>query len=106
MADSEQTKSINVEILGRRYGLRVREEDEAFTRNVADFVDTRMKEFKETHPEQAELTTAVITALAIAEELHEEREEMENGQTALNEELDHLSRRLETVLDVESDGDG
>ena len=95
MADSESTKSIRVQILGREYALRVREDDEAHTRRVAASVDTRMKQFKENHPDQAELTTAVMTALTLAEELYLQREEHDDGTTALNEELAHLSERLE-----------
>ena len=57
MADDSQTKSIRVHILGREYALRVQEEDEAFTREVASFVNARMEQFRDNHPEQAELTT-------------------------------------------------
>ncbi|PSQ54321.1 MAG: cell division protein ZapA [Bacteroidetes bacterium QH_10_64_37] len=98
MAASEPTKSIRVQILGREYALRVQEDDEAHTRRIASSVDARMKEFNEAHPEQAELTTAVMTALTLAEELSLQREEHEEGTTALKEELDHLSQRLEEVI--------
>jgi cell division protein ZapA len=98
MADSESTKSIRVQILGREYALRVREDDEAHTRRVASSVDTRMKRFKENHPDQAELTTAVMTALTLAEELYLQREEHEDGTTALSKELTHLSERLDEAI--------
>lgn len=98
MANSAQTKSIRVEILGREYALRVQEDDEAHTRRVASSVDTRMKQFKEAHPEQAELTTAVMTALTLAEELYLQREEHEDGTAALTQELDQLSQRLDDAV--------
>lgn len=94
MADDSQTKSIRVHILGREYALRVQEEDEAFTREMASFVNARMEQFRDNHPEQAELTTAVITALALAEELHTLTEEQAGGTEALNEEIGRLADRL------------
>ncbi|MFB6098896.1 MAG: cell division protein ZapA [Salinibacter sp.] len=98
MADSEQTKSIRVQIMGREYALRVQEDDEAHTRRIASSVDARMQKFKEAHPEQAELTTAVMTALSLAEELFLQREEHEDGTAALNKELDHLSQQLDAAI--------
>jgi cell division protein ZapA len=100
MADPDRTKSIRVHILGREYGLRVQEEDEDFTREMASFVNARMERFKDAHPEQAELTTAVITALALAEELHELKEEHEDDAEALNQHLDALADRLTETLEA------
>lgn len=95
MADSEQTKSIRVHIMGREYGLRVQEGDESHTRRIAASVDERMKKFKEAHPEQAELTAAVMAALAFAEELFLQREQREEETAALNGELERLVRKLD-----------
>lgn len=99
MSDESQTKSIRVHILGREYALRVQEEDEAFTREVASFVNARMEQFRDDHPEQAELTTAVITALALAEELHTLEDERADGVNVLNEELDRLADRLDSAME-------
>ncbi len=101
MADDPDTKSIRVHVLGREYALRVEEEDEAFTREVASFVNARMEQFRDDHPEQADLTTAVMTALAFAEELHTLEEERAGGAEALNEELHRLADRLGTVTETE-----
>jgi cell division protein ZapA len=103
MADESQTKSIRVHVMGREYGLRVQEEDEDFTRKVASFVNERMEQFRDEHPEQAELTTAVITALALAEELHTQNDERADEVEALNAELDRLADRLGTAIDGEGD---
>ena len=94
MPDESHTKSIRVHILGREYALRVHEDDEAFTREMASFVNARMEQFRDAHPEQAELTTAVITALALAEELHTAKEDQADGTEALNDELDRLADQL------------
>lgn len=91
-------KSIRVNILGREYALRVHEEDETQTRELARFVEERMRRFQKAHPEQAELTTAIITALALAEELHDLRAEQEETQQSLDAELDLLADRLANAL--------
>lgn len=101
MADASDTKSIRVHILGREYALRVDEDDEAFTREMASFVNARMEQFRDAHPEQAELTTAVITALALAEELHTLKEEQAGGTDVINEELGRLADRLSRVVEEE-----
>lgn len=104
MADP-QTKSIRVHILGREYALRVQEDDEAFTREMASFVNARMEQFRDDHPEQAELTTAVITALALAEELHTQKEEQAAGAEALNDQLDRLTAQLGEAVDAAGEAD-
>jgi cell division protein ZapA len=91
-------KSIRINILGRDYALRVREEDEAQTRRLADFVETRMRRFQKAHPEQAELTTAIITALALAEEVHDLREERVDTHESINNDLSTLADRLAAAL--------
>lgn len=101
MPDADDMKSIRVHILGREYALRVQEENEAFTREVAAFVNSRMEKFKDAHPEQAELTTAVITALALAEDLHDLRDEIEGERGKVEETLEGLSERLAAAVDSE-----
>lgn len=91
-------KSIRVNILGRDYALRVREEDEQQTRDLARFVEERMRRFQQAHPEQAELTTAIITSLALAEELHDLQAEHTAAQEQLDAELGALADRLADTL--------
>lgn len=98
MSDSTQTKSIRVQILGREYALRVQEGEEAHTRRIASSLDARMKQFAEAHPEQAELTTAVMTALTLTEELYLQREGHEDDAAALTNELDQISQQLGAAI--------
>ena len=94
-------KSIRVRVLSRDFALRVREEDENATRAFADHVDAKMRAFKEAHPEQPELTVAIVTALALAEELHAARdaqEQLEYIDNRLGEELTGLEQRLAHAL--------
>lgn len=100
MPDADNMKSIRVHILGREYALRVQEENEAFTREVAAFVNSRMEKFRDAHPEQAELTTAVITALALAEDLHDLRDEIEEERGDVQDVLQGLSERLAGAVET------
>lgn len=91
-------KSIQVEILNRTYPLRVDEESEAFMRELAEHVNQKMTAFQEAYREQSEITTAVITALAIAEELHTARREHGQELDEVDAEVDKLTARLEESL--------
>lgn len=100
MSDDSSLKSIRVHILGREYALRVHESDEAHTRKMAAFVNARMEQFKDDHPEQSELTTAVITALMLSEELHLVRDQHEEEQDAVDGTLSHLTARLSHAIEA------
>ena len=91
-------KSIRVNILGREYPLRVHEEDEIATRNVVNFVNNRMQVFQRAHPEQSDLVTAVVTALAIAEEVMSAREGSNIVLEAIDREMKLLDQELAGAL--------
>lgn len=94
-------KPIRVRVLNRDFTLRVRSEDEAATRELAGYVDAKMKAFKEAHPEQPDLTAAIVTALALAEELQAAREAQERAAqpgAGLENELAALERLLTEAL--------
>ena len=91
-------KTISVRLLNRDFALRVREGDEAFTRRMATYVADKLEAFKQAHPDQADTTAAVITALALAEELFEQRDAYAALQQAVEDELDAATGDLEAVL--------
>src|SRR5690625_6215392 len=71
--------TLSVSILDREYRLRVnREEDAVLTARIAEYVDQKMRAFRQAHPDRPEATTAVITALAIAEDMFLVRERVEH----------------------------
>ena len=90
--------TIRVRILNRDFSLLVEEEDEKLMRDLAAFVNKRIQEFRNTHPEQPEVTAAVITAVAIAEELFIERSERERLESRLDQELGGLAEKLTKAL--------
>ena len=90
---------IRVEILGRKYTLRVEEDNIERTRTVAQKVNRRMRAFQRQHPEQAKLTTAIITALALGEDLQQERDASEAHTATLDEDLQALNDTLADALE-------
>ena len=93
--------SIRVRILNRDFSLVVEPEDEQLMREVAAYVDRRIQEFLRTHPEQPEVTAALITAMAIGEELFIDRARRKRLEQHLDAELgglaDKLSRAVESA---------
>ncbi len=91
-------KSIRVRILGREYGLRVAENEENLTKDIADYLDGKMRSFREAHPKQEDVTTAVIAGLAITEELFTNRNDFAEARMSLDRQLDELTDMLDEVV--------
>ena len=91
-------KSITVRILGRDYTLRVNPEDEASMKDIARYVDERMQGFSASFPDQPPITTAVISALSIAEELYSVRERSVRATEQNDSLLDELTAQLGEAL--------
>jgi cell division protein ZapA len=95
-------KSLRVEILDHEYPLRVSEQDEAFTKRLATYVDGRMRQVQSEISGVSDLTYAVLGALAIAEELHLVRDELQQLRAAVDADADALADRLDAVLDADA----
>ncbi len=83
--------------MGRTYPLRVDPSDEEYMREVATFVDQKMQAVRENFPGQPELTSAVIAALSIAEELIEERSRREEQETQVYGQLTELIDEIDEM---------
>lgn len=94
--------TIRVRILNRDFSLLVEEEDEQLMRELAEYVNQRIREFRSTHPEQPEVTAAVITAVAIAEELFIEKNRREALERRLDAELGGLADKLSRAVEAAS----
>jgi cell division protein ZapA len=95
-----EASSIRVRILDREYSLRVKSnEDARHTREIAAYVDRRLKSFRTDHPDRPEITGAVITALALTEELFEARRKLESMEKDRESDAAELERMLADVLD-------
>ncbi|MDX1532076.1 MAG: cell division protein ZapA [Rhodothermales bacterium] len=85
---------IRVHILGHDYPLRVEEQDVPFMERVARYVDGRMVALREEAAGQPDLTVAVLSALALGEELFAAREALEAAES----DADTLVARLDRAL--------
>lgn len=92
--------SIRVRILNREFSLVVKRQDEERTRELAAYVDSKIREFRRAHPEQSEVTATIITAMAIAEELFTERDERAALDSEMEERLGEMAVRLGEALAV------
>lgn len=102
-------RTIRVSILGRIYPLRVEADDEAFTREVAAFVEERIRAVERAAPGHPDLTHVVVTSLALGEEVLMLRRELDAHRAALartTQETDALTDRLDAALGTLAVGDG
>lgn len=97
-------KSISVRVMGREYTLRVNQEDEAMTHEIATYVDDKMTAFRKAFPKQPEVTTAVIAALAIAEELFTIRDRQDQVLAETETEIGEIVQKLSSVLEISENG--
>ena len=84
-------QTIKVSICGNEYPLR--SNDELLTRQLAEDLDTSMREMQQKLPGQSATTIAVLTALNYAEqEVHTEQ--------STRRELDRLSQTIEAMTEM------
>lgn len=101
---AKRMKSIRVHILEHEVPLRVREQDEAFTAEVAAYVDGRLREARHAAPGQGDLVHAFLGALSIAEDLFLAREALERLRARVGDDAADLADRLDAVLQTGGDG--
>ncbi|MDE2997364.1 MAG: cell division protein ZapA [Bacteroidota bacterium] len=89
---------IKVRLLGKDYTLRVTKDDELATLEMAEYLNTKLQAFKSAHPEQSDLTAAIITGLAITEELFVERSSQLDPGDHVNGVLKDLEKKLSKAL--------
>ena len=94
------TARASVEIFGQTLGLRA-EGDGARLRELAQFVDFRMREVADRSSSVDTVKIAILTALNIADELFEERELDQDDRTReVERKAEQLVMRLEEAMDV------
>ena len=95
-------RTIQVQILDRKFPLRIHEDNEDLMRSIASYVDQKMRSVAGNLPDRPDLTIAVIAALSIAEELYAERARSPISVDELNDSLESLVGQIADVLDSES----
>ena len=88
-------RSVTVQIAGARYALKT-EEDDRWVKQVAAFVDSKMRDVQKHTRTVVTQAVAVLTALQIAEDLFNERRETGDLRKKIREKsqslLDVLAR--------------
>ncbi len=87
-------RDIEIEIAGQRLKIRT-DEDEAYMRRLAVFVDERMREMGHGARGMTSLNVALLTALRIADEYHKVSGSGEDAET----KLEALALAVESALD-------
>jgi cell division protein ZapA len=87
-------RSVEIQILGQSYTIKT-EEDEAYIKTLARFVDEKLKEIFGVAPNVNHVKAAIMVALGIADELFKLRMEQENLDKLIEEKTKILSSLLE-----------
>ena len=96
MADSQANK-VTVNIFGEEYPI-TGVSDPAYISRIADFVDLRMRETAKGSRTAARDKIAILTAMSLASELYENKEDSEHSQEKYDSQLDQLINRLDSAL--------
>jgi len=66
---SNDSRVVQVDIFGQEYSIRANVENEEYVRAIARFVDSKMREIKDSMGVSSTQKTAILAALNIADEL-------------------------------------
>lgn len=91
-------KSIKVTVLGKQFPLKVNDGDEEMMHRIAEYVDTRFKEFKKQLSSQQDLTILVLASLSITEELFQQSKKQSNGDSE-EKIMAEVNSSLQSILD-------
>ncbi|MDW8412920.1 MAG: cell division protein ZapA [Acidobacteriota bacterium] len=86
-----------MKIYNQTYQIRG-ESNADYIRELAEYVDKRMKEVAEETMTADSLRVAILTALNIADELHKVRDRLEQLDASLIERSKECSELLDTIL--------
>ena len=87
-------RSIEVQILGQNYAIKT-DEDEAYVKSLAKFVDEKLKEIYSAAPNVNQTKASVMAAFGIADELFKLKTEQENMNIMIKEKTKILSGFLD-----------
>lgn len=96
---TESSETVPVVILGKEYVVRCSPEERPRLERVAQYLDERMKETRDSGAAVGTDRVAVLTALNVANELFALQERLEQGETGGEAEA-RVERMLETVQNL------
>ncbi len=97
---SQGTEPVSVRILDREYTVGVSADERDSLAAAARLLDARMREIRGTNRMVALDRLAVLSALNLAHELQQLRDEQARQQRELTRTLGELNRRLDSVSDT------
>lgn len=92
-------KSVKVTILGKQFPLKVEDSEEETIKRIAHYVDDKFRQYKKELNKQPDTTVMSLAALAIAEELFEERKQNRELNKQEQKVMDKVNRSLEEFVD-------
>lgn len=95
---NEELRSIRVSIFGRDYNIKGGS-DEEYIRNLAEYVDSVMRDIADKAGTLSSGRIAILAALNIADEMHKERQRFD-------EVTDDLVQKLEDALNADQGLEG
>jgi len=87
-------RSIEVQILGQNYAIKT-DEDEAYIKSLAKFVDEKLKEIYSVAPNVNQTKASVMAAFGIADELFKIRTDQEKVFKMIEEKTEILSEFID-----------
>jgi cell division protein ZapA len=90
-------KVLKVNIYGTEYPIKG-EVDVDYIRQIAEYVDGKMREVDQTTAAKSSLKVAILAALNIADELFREREEKNSLAKGFEEKINQLSKLINESL--------
>jgi len=97
MNESEESNLIPVEIFGDTYNIRA-DEDREYVKDLARYVDAKMKSITNTGGGGNSLKIAILAALNIADEFFKLQRDHEGLRARFTEQADELTEVLDGVL--------
>ena len=94
----DEKNVVRIEIFGTGYTIRG-DEDQEYIREVAHYVDAKMREINDRLPVASLAKVAVLASLNLADELFKERQERERLADEVAERAASLSNELEACLE-------
>lgn len=91
-------KSVKVTILGKQFPLKVEDSEEETIQRIARYVDDKFRQYKKELNKQPDTTVMSLAALAIAEELFEERKQNKELNNREKEVMNKVNESLEEFI--------
>lgn len=92
-------KSVKVTILGKQFPLKVEDSEEQTIKRIAHYVDDKFRQYKKELNKQPDTTVMSLAALAIAEELFEERKHNQELEQQDGKIMNDVNETLEEFID-------